>query len=141
MGHIDGWGGARNAVALSYATPSHAVTEFCKVKGGRTAKEKKQRSFSKSKNKQKRLKSAETIVPALSIGVRTAEEQNIALSAALRERALRTGAAVDGERLQTGVERRGRAVDGELGEGEETVRSVPLMTLFARSSLAAWPSH
>ena len=59
------------------------------MKRERTAKENEKRKFSKRQNKQKRLKSAETIVPVLSIGVRTAEEQNIALSAALRERDLR----------------------------------------------------
>ena len=82
--HIDGRGGARNAVVLSYA-----FVESCKVKRERTAKERKARNSNKRKNKQKRLKSAETLVPALSIGVRTAEEQNIALSAARRERDLR----------------------------------------------------
>ena len=71
------------------ATPSHAVKAQRKVKRERTAEERKQRNFSKRKNIQKRLKNAETSVPALSIGVRTAEEQNIALSAALQERDLR----------------------------------------------------
>ena len=81
--------GEELATPSSSATPSHAVGESCKVKRERTAQERKARNSSKRKNKQKRLKSAETLVPALSVGVRTAEEQNIAMSAALRERDLR----------------------------------------------------
>ena len=81
--------GEELATPSSSATPSHAVGESCKVKRERTAVERKARNFSKRKNQKKRLKSAEKLVPALSVGVRTAEEQNIALSAALRERDLR----------------------------------------------------
>ena len=81
--------GEELATPSSSASPSHAVGESCKVKRQRTAEERKARNSSKRKNKQKRLKSAETLVPALSMGVRTAEEQNIALSPALRERDLR----------------------------------------------------
>ena len=71
------------------ATPCISSTAPRKVKLELTAKEKTERNFSKRQNKQKRIKNAETLVPALSIGNRTAEEQNIALSAALRERDLR----------------------------------------------------
>ena len=81
--------GEELATPSSSATPSHAVGESRKVKRERTAVERKARNSSKRKNQKTRLKRAETLVPALSVGVGTAEEQNIALSASLREKDLR----------------------------------------------------
>ena len=81
--------GAELVTPSHSATPSHVVTAPRKVKRKLTAEEKKGHNFRQRQNRQKRLKNAEAVVPVLSTGVKIAEEQNIALSAALQERELR----------------------------------------------------
>ena len=71
------------------ATPSHVNIVTRKENRKKTAEQKKEYNYRQRQNKQKRLKTAETIVPALSAGVRVAEEQNTALKAALQQRELR----------------------------------------------------
>ena len=89
--------------------------------------ERKARNFSKRKYQKKRLKSAETLVPALSVGVRTAEEQNIALSAALRERDLRIDLLT--RRLEVAAEQRDVAKQ-EKSEAEQKVRDTETALLI-----------
>ena len=71
------------------ATPSHVDTATHKKKRERTAEQKKQHNQKQRVNRGKRLKTAETVVPALSANVKVAEEQNTALNAALQEKELR----------------------------------------------------
>ena len=71
------------------AVPSHVDTVTRKEKRKKTVDQKKEHNYRQRQNIQKRLKTAETAVPALSAGVKVAEEQNTALNAALQERELR----------------------------------------------------
>ena len=122
--------GEELATPSSSSTPSHAVGESCKAKRERTAAERKARNSSKRKSQKKRLKSAEQLVPALSIGVRTAEEQNIALSAALRERDLRIELLT--RRLEVAAGQRDAAKQ-EKSEAEQKARDTETALLISEA--------
>ena len=82
---------------------------------------------------EKRLNSAETLVPALSVGIRTAEEQNIALRAALRERDLRIDLLT--RRLEVAAGERTVAKQ-EKSEAEQKVRDTETALLISDALVA-----
>ena len=59
------------------ATPSHVDTVTRKKKREKTAEEKKQYNYHRRQNKEKRLKTAETVIPALSARVECGLDRNI----------------------------------------------------------------
>ena len=122
--------GEELAMPSSFATPSHVDTVTRKDKREKTAEQKKEHNYRQRQNRQKRLKTSETAVPALSAGVKVAGEQNTALNAALQERELRIELLMQHLEDKTGE---CAAAKKAQREAEQAVRDTESVLLLAEA--------